>query len=105
MSLSRREEQVLLAIWALEDNAYLISIKNFLTDQTGKEWSIGPVQKPILQLEKKGYITTFMGEPSNKRGGKRKKMCKITDIGVEALKILKREQDKIWRDFIKIECD
>ena len=102
-SLSRREEQVLLAIWTLKDNAYLISIKTHLSELTKSEWSISAVQKPLLQLERKGFITTFMGEASNVRGGRRKKMCKITVQGVEALKSLKKEQEILWEEFMKTE--
>ena len=50
ISLSRREEQVLLAIWELKDNAYLVSIMKYLTQLTEYNWSLGVVQKPILQL-------------------------------------------------------
>ena len=101
--LSRREEQVLLSIWTLKDNAYLISIKTNLSKLTKSEWSISAVQKPLLQLERKGYITTFMGEASNIRGGRRKKMCKITLQGIEALKSLKKEQEVLWKEFMESE--
>jgi DNA-binding PadR family transcriptional regulator len=101
--LSRREEQVLLAVWALKDNAYLVSIKKYLTKLTKIEWSIGPVQKPLLQLEKKGYITTYMGTSLAIRGGRRKKMCRITKEGIKALQMLKKEQDLLWKKFIEVE--
>ena len=101
--LSRREEQVLLSIWNLKDDAYLISIKKHLSTLTGTEWSLSAVQKPLLQLERKGYITTYMGEASAKRGGRRKKMCQITKEGVEALKVLKKEQDVLWERFLDVE--
>ena len=102
-SLTRREEQVLLSIWALKENAYLISIKEHLSELTKTEWSISAVQKPLLQLEKKGYIQTAMGESTGVRGGRRKKMCTITKRGLEALKSLKKEQDVLWKEFLKIE--
>jgi PadR family transcriptional regulator, regulatory protein PadR len=102
-SLSRREEQVLLSIWTLKDNAYLISIKTHLSELTKSEWSISAVQKPLLQLERKGFITTFMGESSNIRGGRRKKMCKITLHGTEALKSLRQEQEVLWKEFMESE--
>ena len=103
--LSRREEQVILSIWNLKDDAYLISIKKHLSTLTKTEWSLSAVQKPLLQLERKGYITTYMGEASAKRGGRRKKMCTITKQGVEALKTLKSEQDVLWKDFLNVELN
>ena len=101
--LSRREEQVLLAIWTLKDNAYLISIKTHLSELTKSEWSISAVQKPLLQLERKGFITTFIGGALKIRGDRRKKMCKITNPGIEALKSVKKEQEILWKEFIETE--
>jgi len=103
ISLSRREEQVLLAIWELKDNAYLVSIKKYLTQLTKYKWSLSVVQKPILQLEKKGYITTQMGESLAIRGGRRKKICLITKEGIDTLTKLKEEHDLLWRNFLEVE--
>jgi len=101
MSLSRREEQVLLAIWNLGDGAYMLSITNYLNEKTTMKWTIGSVQKPLLQLERKQYIITEMGASTAKRGGRRKKMCRITPDGVAALKALKSEQEVLWQDFMQ----
>ena len=103
MQISRREEQVLLAVWNLKDDAYLLSVKRYLTNLTGSDWSLSAVQKPLLQLERKGYITTYMGDSSPVRGGRRKKLCRITPAGTDALKTLKQEQDVIWKNFINFE--
>ena len=101
--LSRREEQVLLAIWNLKDDAYLISVMQHLSKLTKTDWSLSAVQKPLIQLERKGYISTHMGESTSRRGGRRKKMCVITEEGIESLKKLKKEQDILWKNFLKIE--
>lgn len=101
MSLSRREEQVLLAIWNLGDDAYMLSITNYLNEKTAMKWTIGSVQKPMLQLERKQYIKTEMGASTAKRGGRRKKMCQISPDGIAALKALKSEQEILWQDFMQ----
>ena len=98
--LSRREEQVLLAVWELKSGAYLMAIKDYLTRLTQKKWSVGIVHKPLLKLEKKGFIESFMGESTAKRGGRRKKMYAVTILGVQELKNLKQEQDVLWKNFI-----
>lgn len=102
-SLSRREEQVLLAIWNLKDDAYLLSIKKYLTKITGGDWSLGVVQKPLIQLEKKKYVRSDMSETTPKRGGRRKKVYKITSLGVDILKSVREEQDTLWEDFLDTE--
>ena len=103
ITLSRREEQVLLAIWGLKENAYLVSVMKYLNQLTDYNWSLGVVQKPILQLERKGYIKTNMGESLAIRGGRRKKMCRITEEGIDALKNLKEEHDLFWKKFLEAE--
>ena len=99
-TLSRREEQVLIAVWELKDSAYLMAIKDYLCQITKKKWSVGIVHKPLLKLEKKGFIESFMGESTAKRGGRRKKMYGVTILGVRELKKLKQEQDVLWKNFI-----
>lgn len=102
-SLSRREEQVLLAVWDLKDRAYLLSIKDYLSKITKKDWSVGVIHKPLLQLERKGFITSHIGAATAKRGGRRKKMYAMTQQGIDELKSLKKEQDKLWKNFLKLE--
>ena len=102
-TLSRREEQVLLAVWDLQAEAYLLSIKDHLSGITRKSWSVGIIHKPLLKLEKKGFVTSAMGEATAKRGGRRKKLYRATTLGVDALKSLKHEQDTMWENFLRRE--
>jgi hypothetical protein len=50
--LTRQEELVLLSVFRLKDNAYLISIQDHLNRFTGKDWSISSVYIPLSRLEK-----------------------------------------------------
>lgn len=102
-TLSRREEQVLLAVWELQDNAYLLAVQKYLTEVTSKQWSVGIIHKPLLKLEKKGYISSTMGQATAKRGGRSKKLYKVTSLGIDELKALKNEQDVIWKNFLSRE--
>lgn len=102
-TLSRREEQVLLAVWDLKDRAYLLSIKEYLSKITKKNWSVGVIHKPLLQLERKGFIKSRTGAATAMRGGRRKKMYSVTQRGIDGLKTLKKEQDKLWKNFLQIE--
>jgi len=100
-SLSKREEQVLLAIWNLKDQAYLLSIKKYLTEITNMDWSLGAVQKPLLQLERKQCIRSNMGEATPVRGGRRKKIYFITERGINILKTERKEQEILWKNFLE----
>ena len=100
-TLSRREEQILLAVWDLQDSAYLLAIQKYLAQLTLKNWSVGIIHKPLMQLEKKGFISSFMGAATAKRGGRRKKLYKVTSLGTAELQALKVEQDVIWKNFLQ----
>lgn len=48
---------------------------------TGRQCSLGALYTTLDRLEQKGFIRTWMGEPSPERGGRAKKMVRITASG------------------------
>jgi len=95
--LTRQEEQVLLAVFRLKDNACLISIQAQLNHFTGKEWSISSVYIPLSRLEKRDYLKTRIGQATEKRGGKAVKYYLLTKIGFKALAELEAVNEVMWR--------
>lgn len=102
-SISRREEQILIAIWNLKEEAYLLAIRSHLSLLMGKDWSIGAIHKPLIQLEKTGYIQAYLAGATAKRGGRSKKIYSVTKSGLRALKDIKKEHDALWANFSKVE--
>ena len=80
--ISRPEEIVLLAVWKLKEDAYGITIRKLIQEMTRKYWSIGAVYVPLERLEKKGLLTSYNSSPSPERGGRRKRLFKITSVFV-----------------------
>lgn len=103
--ISRPEEIVLLAVWKLEDNAYGITIRNFIQEMTGKYWSIGAIYVPLERLEKKGLLTSCNSLPSPERGGRRKRLFQITPAGIKELDELFRINAILWKDYPKLSPD
>lgn len=97
--LSRQEEIVLLSIWKLGDNAYGVSVREFISRQTGKYWSIGSIYVPLERLTEKAMIQPYQGEPSMKRGGRSKRFYKITEKGMDALIEIRKLQNSLWDGF------
>ncbi len=100
--LSQREEQILLAIGYLREEAYLVAIRKHLSKITGKELSIGAVHIPLRRIEKQGLIAASFGESTAVRGGRRKKIYRLTSSGLAALKENKRINDLLWANFQKV---
>jgi PadR family transcriptional regulator PadR len=97
--LSKREEHILLAVGTLGENAYLVAIIELLSEVTGRNLSIGAVHIPLRRLEKKGLIEASFGEATAVRGGRRKKIYKLTSTAMEALRENKKVNDTLWENF------
>jgi len=102
-SLTRREEQIMLAILDLKENAYLVSLRKYLAKLMDKPWSIGAVHIPLRRLEKIGLIESSLGESTAVRGGRRKKIYRIPRMGMVALAANKRINDQLWEKFPEFE--
>ena len=98
-TISKREEQILIAIWNLKESAYLLAIKNHLSKIMGADWSIGAIHKPLMKLEKEGLVESYMGEATAKRGGRSKKIYRVSKLGIDTLKAIKEEHDALWAKF------
>lgn len=96
--LSRWEEVYLLTIRELEDNAYGVIIKKNVSKKTGKVLSYGGLYFMLAQLVRKDLVLKTPGEPTNKRGGRRKYFYSLTDKGRKALEATYEFQKKLWKD-------
>ena len=96
--LSRPEELVLLAIWKLGEASYGVNIRKYILESTGKYWSIGSIYVPLDRLENKGYVTSYLADPTPERGGKSKRYYTLTDEGLEELKEIQKIYTTFWGD-------
>ncbi len=93
------EEVILLVIGILRDEAYALKAADTFTEQTGRKISIGAVHSTLNRLEKKGFLTSKMGEPSAERGGRRKRIYSITAAGYHALETSRKLKLSLWDKF------
>ena len=101
-SLSRREEQILLAIAQLGEEAYLVAIMKLLSVVMGRKWSIGAIHIPLRRLERSRFVEAQFGDATAVRGGRRKKYYRLTKLGMAALEENKRVNDLLWADFSRL---
>ena len=90
------EELVLLTIAALNESAYGVSIKEDIEQRTNRSISIGALHSTITRLEEKGLITSWLGDPTQERGGRRKRYFQLTNQGKVALRNVKTLRDELW---------
>lgn len=97
--LTSIEEYILLSVYHLKDNAYLISIKDYLKEHAGIKLAIGSVFAPLDRLARKGLLRTVDGDPSPKVGGRAIKYYRITEEGLEALRMRQEVLNTMWTGF------
>lgn len=96
--LTRAEELILLAVWRLQEEAYGASIRTHLSDVTGEDWPIATVYTPLDRLTRKGLLRSRMGAPTGERGGRSRKLYKLTADGVRALNHARNVSEAMWAD-------
>ena len=83
--LGSLEQIVLLAVMRLDANAYGMTVRREIEQRTGRGISIGAVYATLDRLQAKGYVSSFMGEPTAERGGRAKRFFRIEARGERAL--------------------
>jgi PadR family transcriptional regulator, regulatory protein PadR len=86
---------------ALEDRAYGAAIREEIESTTGRKCSIGALYTTIDRLEAKGLVHTWMGDATPQRGGRAKRMVRVTPQGVQEAKsfyeaVLKVSRGASW---------
>src|SRR5690349_16812771 len=80
-------EYLLIAAAArLGDEAYGAAIREELGMTTGKKCSIGALYTTLDRLEAKGFVKTWMGDATPQRGGRAKRLVRVTPKGAQAAK-------------------
>lgn len=85
-TLNGNDEILLLAVQALGEDAYGAVIMQRLSRITKKEWSIGAIYDPLHRMEKKGLVESLLTAPTSERGGRSKRVYRVTEAGREALR-------------------
>ena len=94
--LGEFEEVVLLAVAVLSPEAYSVVIAEELEQQTGKTVTTGAVHAALQRLENKGMVSSQMGEATAERGGRRKRLFKVTVAGSRLLHEVRDVRNNLW---------
>lgn len=95
--LGEFEQLVLLAIVHLRGEAYGIPIVEEIERRTGREPARAAVYVTLRRLEEKGYVSSWMGDPTPERGGKARRYVKIQAAGRRALRESRQLANQMWR--------
>ena len=83
--LGELEQLILLALARLGDDAYGVSVRKMVAEETGRDITLGTVYKTLWRLEQKKFVSCWIADPTAERGGRAKKMYELTPLGKRAL--------------------
>ena len=96
--LSRKEEMILLAVWKLQDNAYGVTIREYIEKMTGVKWLFGAIYNPLGRLVEMGQVESYESDPVPERGGRRKTLYRLTPAGKKELIRIRELNAAVWED-------
>jgi DNA-binding PadR family transcriptional regulator len=85
-SIGQFEQLVLAAILGLRENAYGVTIHSKVTELAQpKKISLGAIYVTLDRLEDKGFVSSWLSDPTSERGGRAKRCYRIEALGEQAL--------------------
>jgi PadR family transcriptional regulator, regulatory protein PadR len=96
-SLGQFEQLVLTAILTLREDAYGVSIHAKVAELgQPKPVSLGAVYVTLDRLEDKGFVTSWLSDPTPERGGRAKRCYRLEALGERALQDSALTAKRIW---------
>ncbi len=93
------EETLLLIVGILGEDAYAFRISEEFENQAQRAVSIGATHSTLNRLSEKGFLESFMGAAKPERGGRRKRIYRITAAGQRALENSRDFKIALWKQF------
>ena len=79
------EQLILFALVRLGADAYGVTIRREIEARTSRAISPGALYTALDRLEKRGLVSSRLGEPTAERGGKRKRLYTLQPSGEQVL--------------------
>lgn len=95
--LGEFEEVVLLLVTILDGDGYGVSVSKALEEHTGRVVTFGTVHNTLIRLEEKGFVTSHLGGATAERGGRRKRLFRVTALGSRALQEIQQLRQELWQ--------
>jgi PadR family transcriptional regulator, regulatory protein PadR len=95
--LGEFEEVVLLMVAILDGDGYGVTVSQALQEHTGRIVTFGSVHNTLIRLEEKGFLTSQLGGATTERGGRRKRLFRVTALGSRALQEIQLLRQQLWQ--------
>ena len=95
--LGEFEEIVLLMVAILDGDGYGVTVSQALEEHTGRIVTFGTVHNTLIRLEEKGFVVSDLGGATAERGGRRKRLFRVTALGSRALQEIQQLRQELWQ--------
>jgi len=100
--LGELEEMVLLHVGILHPEAYGVAIMDEIANQADRKLNISAVHSVLTRLEEKGLLKSRMSDPTESRGGRRKRIFLLTAAGKRALEDANELRTQLYNQIPKV---
>ena len=96
--LKEFEQLVLLSVLHLGEDAHGGNIREHLEETAGRSVSVATIYVALSRMEQRGWVRSWMSDPTPVRGGKAKKHYTLEPAGQEVLREARRTLERMWAD-------
>jgi PadR family transcriptional regulator, regulatory protein PadR len=83
--LGELEQLVLLAVLRVGKDAYGVPVHDEIQRRAGRDLTLGTIYKTLTRLDEKGLVSSYIGEPTPERGGRRTRCYVVSTAGKRSL--------------------
>ena len=88
--LGEAEQRILLAAWRVGETTTGAAIRKEVAQRGGRALTVSSIYVTLMRLQKKGYVTSHLSDPTPVRGGKAKRYF------VATLQETRRHMQQMW---------
>jgi len=100
--LGELEELILLTVGILYPDAYGVAVMDEIEKQAGRSLNISAVHSVLTRLEEKGFLKSKMSDPTEERGGRRKRIFVLTAAGKRVLEEANELRNQLYNQIPKM---
>jgi DNA-binding PadR family transcriptional regulator len=95
-SIGSLELAALLAVVRLGNGAYGLAVREDLAERSGKDYSVGAIYTTLQRLADKGLLTSTASDPLPVRGGRSRRLFRVTSLGARTIREAERRSASMW---------
>jgi len=90
------ELMILLAILRVGEDAYGVRIAREIEETAGRSAQLAAIYAALDRMESRGLVGSTLGEPTAERGGRAKRLFRVTPKGLTQTKDTQQALTALW---------